>query len=92
MLLPHTWLDGFCGWILIPSQGRGVFWEILILCSRRMTVKGWLLIRFPVMNFLMGLILMIFLVCLFTGSCYTWCNGRRGLHRIHRRLNWALCN
>ena len=20
----------------------------------------------------------------FTGSCYTWCNGRRGLHRIHR--------
>ncbi|XP_068498573.1 uncharacterized protein [Phaseolus vulgaris] len=28
----------------------------------------------------------------FTGSCYTWCNGRRGLHRIHRRLDRALCN
>ena len=28
----------------------------------------------------------------FTGSSYTWCNGRRGLHRIHRRLDKALCN
>jgi len=28
----------------------------------------------------------------FTGSCYTWCNRRRGLHRIHRRLDRALCN
>jgi len=28
----------------------------------------------------------------FTGSNYTWCNGRRGLHRIHRRLDRALCN
>ena len=28
----------------------------------------------------------------FTGPCYTWCNGRRGLHKIHRRLDRALCN
>ena len=28
----------------------------------------------------------------FTGSCYAWCNERRGLHRIHRRLDRALCN
>jgi len=28
----------------------------------------------------------------FAESCYTWCNGRRGLHRIHRRLERALCN
>ena len=40
MVLTHTWLDGFCGGILVPSQSLNVFWEILILCSRRMTVKG----------------------------------------------------
>jgi len=28
----------------------------------------------------------------FTGSCYTLCNGKGGLHRIHRRLDRALCN
>jgi len=28
----------------------------------------------------------------FTGPCYTWCNGRRELHKIHRRLDKALCN
>jgi len=28
----------------------------------------------------------------FTGSGYTWCNGRRGLHIIHKRLDRALCN
>jgi len=28
----------------------------------------------------------------FTGTCYTWCNGRRRPHRIHRRLDRALCN
>ncbi|XP_068497676.1 uncharacterized protein [Phaseolus vulgaris] len=33
------------------------------------------------------------LACMtFTGSGYTLCNGRRGLHRIHRRLDRALCN
>jgi len=33
------------------------------------------------------------LACMpFTGSSYSWCNGRRGLHRIHRRLDRALCN
>jgi len=40
MVLTHTLLDGFCGGILVLSQGLGVLWEILILCSRRMTVKG----------------------------------------------------
>ena len=40
MVLTHTWLDGFCGGILVSSQGLGVFWEILMLCSWRMTVKG----------------------------------------------------
>jgi len=36
-----------------------------MLCSQGMTVKGgWLLIRFLVTNSLIGLILMIFLVCL----------------------------
>ena len=65
MVLIHTLLDDFCGGILVSSQGLGVFWEILMLCSRRMTVKGgWLLIRFLVMNSLNGLILMIFLVFL----------------------------
>jgi len=28
----------------------------------------------------------------FTGPYYTWCNGMRGLHIIHRRLDMALCN
>ena len=28
----------------------------------------------------------------FTESCYTWWNGRRGLHIIHKRLDRALCN
>ena len=28
----------------------------------------------------------------FTGTCYTWCNGRRGLCRIHRILDRPLCN
>jgi len=65
MVLTHTWLDDFYEGILVPSQGLGVLWEILMLCSRWMTVKGgWLLIRFLVMNSLIGLILMIFLVCL----------------------------
>ncbi|KAK8469593.1 hypothetical protein PHAVU_005G111750 [Phaseolus vulgaris] len=65
MVLTHICLDDFCGGILVSSQGLGVFWEILMLCSRRMTVKGgWLLIRFLVMNSWTGLILMIFLVCL----------------------------
>ena len=33
------------------------------------------------------------LACMpFTGSGYTWCNGRKRLHRIHRRLDRALCN
>jgi len=26
------------------------------------------------------------------GPCYTWCNGRRGLHKIDRKLDEALCN
>jgi len=39
MVLTHTWLDGFCGRILVSSQGLGVLWEILMLCSRRMTTK-----------------------------------------------------
>ena len=33
------------------------------------------------------------LTCMpFTGPCCTWCNGWRGLHRIHRKLDRALCN
>jgi len=40
MVLTHTWLDGFCGGILVSLKGLGVFWEILMLYSRRMTVKG----------------------------------------------------
>jgi len=28
----------------------------------------------------------------FTRICYTWCNGRKWLHRIHIRLDRALCN
>jgi len=35
---------------------------------------------------------MTFLVCFFTVSCYTWCNGRSELHRIHRRVDKALGN
>jgi len=43
MVLIHTWLDGFCGGILVPSQGLGVLWDILMLCYWQMTVKGgWL--------------------------------------------------
>jgi len=26
---------------------------------------------------------------LFTVTCYTWCNGRRELHKVHRRLDRA---
>jgi len=40
MVLPHTWLYGFCGGILVSSQGIGVLREIIMLCSRRMTAKG----------------------------------------------------
>ena len=40
MVLTNTWLDGFCGGILVPSQGLGVLWEILMLFSQQMTVKG----------------------------------------------------
>ena len=40
MVLTHAWLDGFCGGILVSSQGLGVFLEILLLCSRRMTIKA----------------------------------------------------
>ena len=40
MVLTHTWLDDFCEGILVLSQDLGVFWEILMLCSWRMIVKG----------------------------------------------------
>jgi len=40
MVLTHTSLDDFCGGILVSSKGLGVFWEILMLCSWQMTVKG----------------------------------------------------
>jgi len=93
MVLTHTWLDNFCGGILVSSHGLGVLWEILMLCSSRMTAKGgWLLIRFLVMKSLTGLILIIFLVCILLDLAIFWCNGKRGLHRIHRRLDRALCN
>jgi len=65
MVLTHTWLDDFCGGILVSSHDLGVFWEILMLYSWSMTTKGgWLLIRFLVMNSFIRLILMILLVCL----------------------------
>jgi len=40
MVLTHSWLDVYCGGILVSSQGLGVFCEILMLCSRLMTAKG----------------------------------------------------
>ena len=54
--------------------------------------KGWwLLIRFFVMNFLIGLILMIFVICLLLNLIIlgVW---KERVHRIHRRLDRALCN
>jgi len=76
MLLPHTWLDDFCGWILVPSQGHGVFWEILMLCSRLMTVKGVALNQVSCNKFLNGININDLSCMPFTGSCYTWCSGR----------------
>ena len=40
MVLTHTWLYGFCGRILVSSQGLDVFCEILMLCSRWMIAGG----------------------------------------------------
>jgi len=37
---------------------------VMIFLIELIAKRGWLLIRFLVMNFLIGLILMIFLVCL----------------------------
>jgi len=80
MVLTHTWLNNFCGGILVSSQGFGVFWEILMLYSRLMISKGG---DFNIND----------LTCMsFTGLCYTWCNGRSGLHGIHRKLHRVLCN
>jgi len=39
MVLIHTLLDDFRGGILVSSQGLGVFWEILMLFSRRITAE-----------------------------------------------------
>jgi len=87
MVLTHTWLDDFCGGILISSQRLGVLWEILMLCYRWMTTKG------VASNQVSCWINTNDLSCIpFTESCYTWCNGRRGLHIIHRSLDRALCN
>jgi len=65
MVLTYTWLDGFCEGILSSFLGP---WCILrdfnVVLSTDDCKGGWLLVRFLVMNFLIGLILMIFLVCL----------------------------
>jgi len=60
-----TRLKDFCRGILASSLAFGAFWEISILFSRLMIAKvGLLLIRFLVMNSLIGLIIIILLVCL----------------------------
>jgi len=52
-------------WILASSLALGAFWEISMLFFRLMIAKvGLLLIRFLVMNYLIGLIIIILLVCL----------------------------
>jgi len=64
-----------------------------MLCSRKMTVKGGVAPNQVSGNEFLDWINSNDLSCMpFTGTCYTWCNGRRRFHRIHRRLDRALCN
>jgi len=63
-----------------------------MLCSRQMTVKGMTPNQVSCNEFLDWININDLSYMFFTGSCYTWCNGGRGLHRIHKRMDMDLCN
>ena len=72
MVLTDTWLDSFCGGVLVSSQGLGVFWEILMMCSGRTTAKGVAPNQVSCNEFL-NWINTNDLSCMpFNGPCYTW--------------------
>jgi len=63
-----------------------------MLCSWQITVKGVTHNQISCNEFL-NWINSNDLSCMpFTGTCYTWCNGRRGLHtRLDRALSNGVC-
>ena len=64
MVLTHTWLNSFCGGINFFTRPWCIRGDFNVVLSADDCKGEWLLIRFLVINSLIGLILMIFLVCL----------------------------